>query len=92
MEQHQSHRFRKHQVLQTMKPMKICRIFLIVNYTNKLNKNFDFICFYRATEKLNVDASQPTTSIQIRLADGSRLSGRFNLSHTIDDIRTFITK
>ena len=28
--------------------------------------------------------------IQIRLADGSRLSGRFNHSHTISDIRRYI--
>jgi len=43
-----------------------------------------------AAEKLNVDASQPTTSIRIRLADGTKLTGRFNLSHTVNDIRTFI--
>lgn len=48
--------------------------------------------FHRASQKLNVDSSQPTTSIQIRLADGSRLSGRFNLSHTVNDIRTFVVK
>lgn len=47
---------------------------------------------YRATEKLKLDEAQPTTSIQIRLADGSRLSGRFNMSHTINDIRTYISK
>ncbi|XP_055315280.1 NSFL1 cofactor p47 [Sitodiplosis mosellana] len=43
-----------------------------------------------ANENLNVDASQPTTSIQIRLADGSRLSGRFNLTHTINDLRAYV--
>lgn len=46
----------------------------------------------RASENLNLDATQPTTTIQIRLADGSRLSGRFNLSHTVDDLRAYIVK
>lgn len=53
---------------------------------------FNNFYVYRAIKKLNVDASQPTTSIQIRLADGSRLSGQFNLSHSVQDIRTFIVK
>lgn len=38
-----------------------------------------------------MDATQPSTTIQIRLSDGSRLTGRFNLSHTIADLRLFIT-
>lgn len=33
------------------------------------------------------DLQQPTTSIQLRLADGSRLRATFNLSHTVADIR-----
>lgn len=37
-----------------------------------------------------VDNSQPTTTLQIRLANGLRLAGKFNLSHTIADIRRFI--
>ncbi|KAG8808900.1 hypothetical protein FRC17_003717 [Serendipita sp. 399] len=37
-----------------------------------------------------VDMSAPTTSIQIRLADGTRLISRMNLTHTIGDIRGFI--
>ncbi|XP_031640210.1 NSFL1 cofactor p47 [Contarinia nasturtii] len=44
----------------------------------------------KANEELKLDSAQPTTSIQIRLADGSRLSGRFNLSHTINDLRTYV--
>ncbi|KAL4458526.1 hypothetical protein ABPG75_013391 [Micractinium tetrahymenae] len=36
------------------------------------------------------DHSQPVTSIQLRLADGSRLRAEFNLSHTVGDIRRFI--
>ncbi|ORX98046.1 SEP-domain-containing protein [Basidiobolus meristosporus CBS 931.73] len=41
-------------------------------------------------EEVKVDESQPVTSIQIRLADGSRLVGKFNHSHTVGDIRRFI--
>ncbi|KAG8817268.1 hypothetical protein FRB91_009479 [Serendipita sp. 411] len=37
-----------------------------------------------------VDLSAPTTSIQIRLADGTRLVSRMNLTHTVGDIRGFI--
>ncbi|PVF97461.1 SEP-domain-containing protein [Serendipita vermifera] len=37
-----------------------------------------------------VDMSAPTTSVQIRLADGTRLVSRMNLTHTIGDIRRFI--
>ena len=39
-----------------------------------------------------VDESQPTTSIQIRLRDGSRLVAKFNMSHTVAHIRAFIAK
>ena len=39
-----------------------------------------------------VDESQPTTSIQIRLRDGSRLVAKFNTSHTVAHIRSFIAK
>lgn len=38
----------------------------------------------------HVDESQPTTSIQLRLADGSRVVGRFNHNHTVADIFKFI--
>lgn len=44
----------------------------------------------RANEELQTDDSQPTTMIQIRLADGSRVATRFNQTHTVDDIRRFI--
>ncbi|XP_066479737.1 UBX domain-containing protein 2B [Tiliqua scincoides] len=37
-----------------------------------------------------IDDSVPTTKIQIRLADGSRLIQRFNRTHRIIDIRNFI--
>lgn len=39
---------------------------------------------------LVVDQSQPSTSIQLRLADGTRMVSRFNYQHTIRDIRGFI--
>ncbi|KAA3489029.1 plant UBX domain-containing protein 4-like [Gossypium australe] len=39
---------------------------------------------------LVVDESLPSTSIQLRLADGTRMITRFNLHHTVDDIRSFI--
>lgn len=39
---------------------------------------------------INVDDSAPTTNLQIRLADGSRLVGRFNHTHSVGDLRTFI--
>lgn len=37
-----------------------------------------------------VDDTQPFTSIQLRLADGTRMVARFNLHHTVGDIRSFI--
>eukprot|EP00878_Enallax_costatus_P001620 GHUV01001771.1.p1 GENE.GHUV01001771.1~~GHUV01001771.1.p1 ORF type:complete len:283 (+),score=97.43 GHUV01001771.1:128-976(+) len=37
-----------------------------------------------------VDESQPTTSIQLRLSDGSRMVARMNTTHTVADIRRFI--
>ncbi|XAR55337.1 hypothetical protein NMG60_11035388 [Bertholletia excelsa] len=36
---------------------------------------------------LVVDDTQPSTSIQLRLADGTRMVSRFNYHHTIRDIR-----
>lgn len=45
----------------------------------------------RANEELKVDSSLPTTMIQIRLANGSRLAVRLNHTHTVDDIRRFVT-
>ncbi|XP_075069656.1 UBX domain-containing protein 2B isoform X4 [Mixophyes fleayi] len=39
---------------------------------------------------VELDEHVPTTKIQIRLSDGSRLIQRFNLSHRIVDVRQFI--
>lgn len=36
------------------------------------------------------DESKPTTSVQIRLADGSRLVAKFNLTQTVGNIRQFL--
>lgn len=43
-----------------------------------------------AKEKLKVDSSAPTTTLQIRLADGTRLTSQFNMSHTVGDIVDYI--
>uniref|UniRef100_A0A0A9CTT1 UBX domain-containing protein n=1 Tax=Arundo donax TaxID=35708 RepID=A0A0A9CTT1_ARUDO len=37
-----------------------------------------------------VDDSEPFTSIQLRLVDGTRMVARFNMHHTVGDIRSFI--
>lgn len=44
----------------------------------------------KAQNGLGVNDSEPTTMIQIRLADGSRLTGRFNHTHTVDQVRQYI--
>lgn len=41
--------------------------------------------------ELVVDEGSPTTSLQLRLHDGTRLLARFNLTHTVGDIRRFIS-
>ncbi|KAF9975569.1 hypothetical protein BGZ73_000782 [Actinomortierella ambigua] len=43
-----------------------------------------------APSQVQVDTSLPTTSIQIRLADGSRMVAKFNHTHTVNDIRGYI--
>ena len=40
----------------------------------------------------SIDESAPSTSIQLRLRDGSRLVAKFNLTHTVADIRAFIAQ
>lgn len=44
----------------------------------------------QASQGLTVDSSQPVTSIQLRLSDGTRMVARFNHHHTVADIRGFI--
>lgn len=43
-----------------------------------------------ARNAINLNSEEPSTTLQIRLADGSRLAAQFNLSHTVSDIRRFI--
>jgi len=44
----------------------------------------------RLSAKFEVDQSKPMTSVQIRLADGTRMVCRMNLTHTVLDLRNFI--
>lgn len=37
-----------------------------------------------------IDASQPTISLRVQLANGTRLPARFNATHTIGDVYQFI--
>lgn len=43
-----------------------------------------------SSPSVSVDESQPTITLQIRLGDGTRLSSRFNTSHTIGDVYEFV--
>uniref|UniRef100_A0ACD5UHZ8 Uncharacterized protein n=1 Tax=Avena sativa TaxID=4498 RepID=A0ACD5UHZ8_AVESA len=44
----------------------------------------------KTTKTVTVDDSLPSTSLQIRFIDGSRVVARFNTSHTISDVRAFV--
>ncbi|KAK5671537.1 protein phosphatase regulator [Batrachochytrium dendrobatidis] len=39
---------------------------------------------------VTIDADMPTTSIQIRLGDGTRMVAKFNHTHTVQDICSFV--
>lgn len=39
----------------------------------------------------DLNADEPTISLQIRLGDGTRLVSRFNTTHTIGDVYDFVT-
>jgi len=43
-----------------------------------------------AKSQAKVDESQPTTNIQVRLANGSRLIVKLNHSHTVADLRAYV--
>ena len=43
-----------------------------------------------AQPTMDVNESEPTISLQIRLADGTRLVSRFNTSHTIGEVYDFV--
>ncbi|XP_063239019.1 LOW QUALITY PROTEIN: NSFL1 cofactor p47-like [Bacillus rossius redtenbacheri] len=44
----------------------------------------------QAKSSVALNPGEPVTTIQVRLADGSRLVGQFNHTHTIGDVRRFI--
>lgn len=41
---------------------------------------------------VEVNASEPTITIQVRLADGTRLPSRFNTSHTVGEVYAFVDR
>lgn len=43
-----------------------------------------------ANSRFVVDASAPVTTLQLRLADGTRLVQKFNQTHTVGDVRRFL--
>ncbi|KAF2871224.1 Cdc48-dependent protein degradation adaptor protein-like protein [Massariosphaeria phaeospora] len=43
-----------------------------------------------AQPSVDVDASVPTITLQIRLGDGTRLQSRFNTTHTMGDVYSFV--
>ncbi|XP_060807744.1 NSFL1 cofactor p47 isoform X2 [Amyelois transitella] len=43
-----------------------------------------------AQDAVRLDDNAPQTTIQFRLADGSRLTGRFNHTHTVADLRQYV--
>ncbi|XP_046388438.1 NSFL1 cofactor p47 [Ischnura elegans] len=44
-----------------------------------------------AAQSINVNEDEPSTTVQVRLADGTVLQGRFNHTHTVNDVRRYIT-
>ncbi|KAJ3226305.1 hypothetical protein HK099_005136 [Clydaea vesicula] len=44
----------------------------------------------KAKSSYSVDESLPTTSIQLRLGDGTRMVARFNHTHHVSDLRQFV--
>jgi UBX domain-containing protein 1 len=42
------------------------------------------------TPSVTIDSAQPSSSLQIRLGDGSRLVSRFNHTHTVGDVYSFV--
>ena len=44
-----------------------------------------------AQNDLKINESEPTTSIQVRLPDGKRLIAKVNHSHTVGDLRRYVT-
>lgn len=42
------------------------------------------------SQQPKIDDSKPTVTLQIRLGDGTRLTSRFNTTHTIGDVYDFV--
>ena len=45
-----------------------------------------------AQPSVDVDSSAPTVTLQIRLGDGTRMQSRFNTTHTIGDVYSFVDR
>ncbi|CAK3942313.1 UBX domain-containing 1 [Lecanosticta acicola] len=45
-----------------------------------------------STLPVNVDESQPTVQLRVTLGDGTRLTSRFNTTHTIGDVYSFVER
>ena len=45
-----------------------------------------------ATPEVPLDSAQPTLSLRVQLADGTRLPARFNTTHTLGDVYAFIER
>ncbi|XP_050356756.1 NSFL1 cofactor p47 [Nymphalis io] len=45
-----------------------------------------------AQDAVQLDESGPVTTVQFRLADGSRLTGRFNHTHTVGDLMQYVSR
>jgi len=45
----------------------------------------------KAQDQVGLDSNQPTTNIQVRLPDGSRIVLKLNHTHTVGTVRQFIT-
>jgi UBX domain-containing protein 1 len=43
-----------------------------------------------AQPSVDIDSSTPTITLQIRLGDGTRLQSRFNTTHTVGDVYSFV--
>ncbi|XP_022127693.1 NSFL1 cofactor p47 [Pieris rapae] len=45
-----------------------------------------------AQEAIGLNETNPVTTVQFRLADGSRLTGRFNHTHTVEDLYQYVSQ
>lgn len=45
----------------------------------------------QSAQTVEINESEPTISLQIRLGDGTRLVSRFNTTHTIGDVYSFVS-